>query len=261
MHRSILAAAAAIALAGCVTAPTTSSGFLTDYATLKPVEAEGRAARKEARNADALANVRSVTIAPTIIAESAAEDPAARAALAPIAREIDAQLCQELSERFEIRPEGGDVTVRAAVTQVEKTGVSASVVSAVANQFIPGPGLRLPIGLGGLAAEAEAVLPGGGQVAAIAWARRAQIALDDGSTSQIGDAHRMAEPFADAVAALMTLEGAPKPAAQENACPNAGAGNAGRWAAQRVLGLYFAPGLDQTGEPINSPPPAAAGAP
>jgi hypothetical protein len=80
-------------------------------------------------------------------------------------------------------------------------------VAAVANAFIPGPGtVRVPGTTGGLAAEAELLDARGGQAAAIAWARNANVlGTDSPSLSRVGDALQMAEPFADAVGDTFAL--------------------------------------------------------
>jgi len=154
--------------------------------------------------------VQAVRIEPTVFAPSTN----AKAWMTPeeqtmMLREVDAQLCFELSERFEIA--GPDTTattphVRAAVTEVIATSPAGSAASAAAGFFIPGPvGVRVPGGLGGLGAEAELLDVADQQIAAIVWRRTATaIGTDNPSLSRIGDALQFVEPFADAVAATMT---------------------------------------------------------
>lgn len=114
-----------------------------------------------------------------------------------VLREVDRQVCYEISERFTLSttPEGA-ARVRTGVVEIRPTGAAGSGVAAVANALIPGAGtLRVPGTTGGLAAEAELVA-GGAQIAALAWARNAAVVgTDTPSLSRVGDALQLAEPF------------------------------------------------------------------
>lgn len=200
-----------LALAACASAPQQGE-FLSSYEGLAPRTDMVRAGALDRSDPQALAAITAVRIEPTVFAPRAEAKawmtPADQTALL---REVDAQLCFELSERFEIAGAGaapGVPKVRAAVTEVTPTGRAGSAASAAAGFFIPGPiGLRVPGTLGGLAAEAEMLDPQGEQVAAIVWRRSATaIGTDNPSLSRIGDALQFVEPFADAAAAAMTPE-------------------------------------------------------
>jgi hypothetical protein len=206
--RPIAALPLLLALAACA-GPAKQSGFLTSYDGLAARPNSMRASIAERRDAPKLADVRKVAIAPTTItADAPWLNPAERTLLL---REMDAQLCFELSERFEIaRPGDKDAArVRAAVTGVKPTGRAASAASAAASFFIPGPvGFRAPGTLGALTAEAELLAPAGDQIAAITWNRAGTaIGTDDPSLSRVGDALQFVEPFADAAARTMTPQG------------------------------------------------------
>lgn len=194
-------------LAACAS-PATKSGFLSTYDGMTPRTDTVRAKVTESRDEAGLTAVRKVTLEPAVLAANAPWMGASERRL--LLREIDAQLCFELSERYEIVEQtDGAHRVRAAVTAVEPTGRVSSAASAAASFFIPGPlGLRAPGTLGSLAAEAE-LLDGKKQIAAIAWNRAATpVGTDNPSLSRIGDALQFAEPFADAAAAAMTAPGA-----------------------------------------------------
>lgn len=255
----LTAGAAALALGGCVTAPPTQSGFLQSYEQMQTVEDDGAAQSKSFRNAERLKAVSAVRIVP---AESrlAADGAFKPEEIASVQAEIDRELCRELSESFRIEDGAPEVEVRAAITEIAATGAASSVISAAASRFIPGPGsVRLPVGLGGLSAEAEVRDPASGEVlAALSWSRRAQVVLDQGSLSRVGDAHQMAEPFADAVAKLMRVEGAVMPAnLNRDVCPGFGAGDAGRFIAARAIGLHVVGGAPV--QEATQAPPTAAG--
>lgn len=196
----ILASLAAI-LGGCQTAPTAESGFLTAYDGLAGREDTIRASIRERRDDAVATTIDAVHLDPAQMVGQAASG-LTEAETALVLREVDRQVCYEVSERFTIvdQPQGA-ARVRVGVTGVRPTGQAASGVSAVANALIPGPGsFRVPGTTGGLAAEAELVDPQGRQVAALAWARNANVlGTDTPSLSRVGDALQMAEPFGDAV--------------------------------------------------------------
>lgn len=225
----------------CASAPTTS-GFLSGYEGMADDESALRAAARERRETSRLELVKRVAIEPTRLAQGGAWMSAGeRTALL---REIDAQLCFELSERYEIAEgEDADARVRAAVTGVEPTGRAASAAAAAASFFIPGPiGVRAPGALGALAAEAEMLDGEDRQIAAISWTRTATaVGTDDPSLSRIGDALQFAEPFADAAAKVMSSDDPPRRKIEAGADPCAPFGARFRpegWAAKFATGLY-----------------------
>lgn len=233
----LLALVLLLLLTACASAPT-RSGFLSTYDGLTPRSDTLRAKVEQRRDEAILADVRRVAIEPTVLVGPGSWlTPGERVLLQ---RELDAQLCFELSERFEIDPSAPN-RVRVAITRVDPTGRAASLASAAAGFFIPGPlGLRAPGTLGSLSAEAE-MLQGERQVVAVSWSRSATaIGTDDPSLSRVGDALQFAEPFADAVAAAMTPPGLKsRPIPKPDPCAEFG----GRfrpegWAAKFATGLY-----------------------
>jgi hypothetical protein len=252
---------AVLTLAGCATVTPTNSGFLTSYEGLTPRTGDTRAEALEKRDEAALAGVRRVLIEPTRIAERAALPDSVDAAEAQlVAREMDRQLCFALSERFEIAAEGDAeaVRVRAAVTGIQATSGAASVASAAISRAIPGPGsVRLPVGRGGLTAELEALAPGDGrQIAALSWSRGAGVAFDRGSLSDVGDAHRYADAFAEAAVRLLAPGEATRERTGEDPCARFGPRlDMGRQAARFALGLHTV-GAVPTDAPAESQPPA-----
>lgn len=207
----LTAPALLLVLAACAGTPE-QGAFLTSYEGLTPRTDMVRAGALDRSDTAALAGVTAVRIEPTVFSPRAEAKawmtPAEQTAML---REVDAQLCFELSERFDIADAQASPQVprvRAAVTEVIPTGRAGSAASAAAGFFIPGPiGVRVPGTLGGLGAEAEMLDPQGQQIAAIVWRRTATaIGTDNPSLSRIGDALQFVEPFADAAAAAMTPE-------------------------------------------------------
>lgn len=201
--RSLLPAGllALCGLAACQTAPTANSGFLTGYDRLAAREGTVRASIRQHRDEARASAIEQVWLEPAVligpVGESLTDEDRAR-----VLREVDRQVCYEISERFTLAASpDGTSRVRTAVVRIDPTAPAGSAVAAVANAFIPGPGtFRVPGTTGGLAAEAELLDARGGQAAALAWARNANVlGTDSPSLSRVGDALQMAEPFADAV--------------------------------------------------------------
>ena len=197
------AALTALGLAACGTTAVEPSGLLSGYDGLTPREDAVRAAISERRDDALAAAVESVFIEPASLAPGAG---AGRTDLERglVLREVDRQICYELSERFTLVPAAAPdaAHVRAVVTRITPTGRVASAASAASGFFIPGPiGLRVPGTLGGLAAEAELLVGDDRrQAAVILWTRDAQpVGTDNPSLSRVGDAVQLAEPFGDAV--------------------------------------------------------------
>lgn len=198
--RRLLPLAGLAAATACQTAPAAESGFLSAYDRLQTREDTVRASIREHRDEAGAAGVEQVWLEPAVLVGGAGADlPEAERAM--VLREVDRQVCYEISERFTLSatPEGV-ARVRTGVVAIRPTGAAGSGVAAVANALIPGPGtLRVPGTTGGLAAEAELVA-GDAQIAALAWARNATVVgTDTPSLSRVGDALQLAEPFGDAV--------------------------------------------------------------
>ena len=239
--RVLLSLTSALALSACAST-TTQSGFLTSYDGLIKREDTVRAAVAQRSDAAALQAVRRIGLEPTVFAPGADIAWMNEAERTLLLREADAQLCFELTERYELATEGPDARVRTAITAVRPTGRVASAASAAADFFIPGPvGLRVPGTLGALAAEAEMLDPVGKQLAAISWNRAATpVGTDSPSLSRIGDALQFAEPFADEAAKVMTAPDA-RPRAVGNPDPCAAYGPRFRpegFLTKMVTGLY-----------------------
>jgi hypothetical protein len=194
--------AGALVLAACQTAPQANSGFLSSYDGLETKSGTLRVSVRDRRDDTAARGVERLYVEPAVLIDGAAPD-IAPADVALVLGEVDRQVCYELSERFTVLPQPAPdaARVRTAVTRISPTGTVGSGASAVANAFIPGPiGVRAPGTTGALAAEAELLATDGDQVAALAWARTANVVgTDDPSLSAVGDALQFAEVFGDQV--------------------------------------------------------------
>lgn len=209
-------------LAACQTAPNPDSGFLQGgYDGLAIRTDTLRASIRETRDDAAAAATDQVFLEPAVMAAGGDTSLSADERV-QVLREIDRQVCYEVSERFTLAttPRGA-ARLRVGVTGVRPTGQAASGVAAVANAFVPGPGtLRVPGTTGGLAAEAELLDTDGRRVAALVWARNANvIGTDSPSLSRVGDALQLAEPFGDAVGDAISQPKRPvRPIADPDPC-------------------------------------------
>lgn len=196
-----LIALAGLSVAACQTAPVANAGFLARYDGLVTKENTIRASVRQRRDDAAIAGIDRVWLEPSVLVSDAGTG-LTEEETAQVLREVDRQICYEVSERFTLADSAvGAARLRTGVVGIRPTGATASGVAAVANAFIPGPGtVRVPGTTGGLAAETELLSRGGEQLAALAWARNANVVgTDTPSLSRVGDALQLAEPFGDAV--------------------------------------------------------------
>lgn len=254
---------AALGLAACHTTPAPDSGLMASYEGLEarrggmPDSASVRQVRDDA----ASDGVTSVFIAPAVFSPGAA-DRLNETEQAMILREVDRQICFEVSERFDLAAMASPQTasIRTAVVRVHPTGRVGSAVSAAAGFFVPLVNLRMPGATGGLAIESELLEAGTGRrIAALSWARNAQIiGRDSPSLSRIGDALQMAEPMGDAVGDAFSSEARqvrdipePDPCAAHGSRNNIGRDAAG-FIAGFATGLY-SPEISGAGS-VSAPP-------
>lgn len=123
-----------------------------------------------------------------------------------VANSVNRGLCVSLSDRFEVVPPDApaDLTVKAAVTQATETDEVAAGLSAAASigaSFIdvgvPIPTPRIPVGLGNLSMEAEAIDAAGRQQASMLWARGANAFFSSPRASKVADAYELADAFGE----------------------------------------------------------------
>lgn len=195
-------AAAGAAMSACHTTPAASSGYLASYEGMAPPKRSLSAANRQRRDDAASDAITAVYLEPAVFTPEVAAglSPAERAM---VLREVERQICFEVSERFAIAPAPGPdhAVLRTAIVRLQPTGRIGSAASAAVGYFVPVINLRAPITTGGLAIESELLEAGSGrQIAALSWARNAQyVGRDSPSLSRVGDAIQMAEPMGDAV--------------------------------------------------------------
>lgn len=213
-QRLWLAGAALLATAACQGGPSTRSGYLTSYAALpqpdRPLEGGGHRSRDD-RASDAITWV---YIAPTVLTPEIETD-LSQEEKAMVLREVDRQICFEMSERFAIvpAPTPDAATIRTAIVGLHSNSRVGSVAAAAIDFVNPVPlvNFRVPATTGGLAVESELLGADGRQVAAFVWTKKAGVVgRTRPSLSRAGDALQLAEPLGDKVAAAFASDERPK---------------------------------------------------
>jgi hypothetical protein len=206
---SVCILAALLATGGCATVPFEQAGSLTSYDRLAPSDGMLTRARIGVNRAEVLAAT-TVRIVPTSFSDAAGRAGLSQRQRDMVSNAVDRSMCIALSDRFHLvaPDEPADLSVRAVITYVGLTDETAAGVSRAASvgvsiaekvlapQPIPIPTPRIPIGLGGLAVEVEALDPAGHQQAAMMWARGADAFTSRPKVSTAGDAYDLAKSFA-----------------------------------------------------------------
>ena len=199
-----------LVMAGCASVPLKQGGTLSSYDRL----GEPKGSLSKARvyvDGTGLAPLKTARIMPTTFAFGALPRVANAADRALVANAIDRALCVALSDRYEMVPggQGADLTVRTVITDIvptDKTMAGVSAVVSLGTDFVLPVGIpRLPVGLGGLAVEAEALDRTGVQRAAMVWSRGANSIQDDPLVSEVGDAYGLSADFGSEFARILVL--------------------------------------------------------
>jgi hypothetical protein len=199
-------------LPGCATAPLVRGAGLSSYDGLTPSDGKITKSSLHVRKEQVLA-AKTINIAPTAFSPTVAPK-LSNEQRALVANAVNRALCVSLSDRFNVVAQDApaDLTVRAAVTQATETDEVAAGLSAatsIGTSFIdmgtniPIPIPRIPIGLGNLSIEAEAVDPSGRQQAAMLWGRGATAFFSSPRASKASDAYELAAAFGDDFAHLL----------------------------------------------------------
>ncbi|MBA3043483.1 MAG: DUF3313 domain-containing protein [Rhizobiaceae bacterium] len=203
MRRLVLAGIGLLLIllaSGCTSVPLTEGGTLTSYNQLSPAKGKFTKSRSFV-DAQGLTAVRTVSILPTTFSTKAASRIKADQDRFLVTNALDRAVCVALSDKYQLVPAGqpADLTVRAVVTDIVPTnkaiaGVSTAV--SLGSSFALPVGIpRLPVGLGGLAVEAEAVDSTGMQRAAVVWSKGANSITNNARVSEVGDAYSLAANF------------------------------------------------------------------
>ncbi len=210
-------AIAPLLVAGCATAPLDEAGTLSSYSGLS--QADGILAKSKLRvDKEGVLAAKTVRLVPTVFAPTVKPEGISDEQRKLVANAVDRSLCAGLSERLKVvsGSEPADLTVHAVVTNMAATDPNAvaatkaaSVAKSVLLPGIPVPTPRLPIGLGSLSIEAEALTSRGTQEAAMVWGQGANALSGAARISQVGDAYDLAATFGDDFSKLVVTGESP----------------------------------------------------
>jgi Protein of unknown function (DUF3313) len=202
-------------ISGCTSVPLREGGTLTSYSQLSPAKGKFTKSRTFV-DTQGLARVKTVSIVPTRFSFEAASRIKTPQDRALVSNALDRAVCVSLSDKYQIVPAGqpADLTVRAVVTDIVPTnktmaGVSTAV-SLGSSLALPVGIPRLPVGLGGLAVEAEAIDLTGAQRAAIVWSKGANSITNNARVSEVGDAYSLASNFGTYFSRMLVTGKEPK---------------------------------------------------
>lgn len=203
-------------IAACTTVPLTQAGSLSSYERLQPDDGLTTKARINV-DKEAILAAKTIQIIPTAFS-SATASKLSDADRRLVANAVDRSLCIGLSDRFQIvpPPQTADLIVHVAISDLVPTdqtaaaaskvlslGTSVATGTGVVESSVPIPSVRIPLGLGGIALEAEAVDLAGEQKAAMLWSRGANSFFGNARVSAVGDAYEFASSFGDDFSELL----------------------------------------------------------
>jgi len=217
--RSCLLLALLPLISACAEVPLQEAGSLSSYERLQPADSKFNGRKSRVRvDKDAVLAARTVLIVPTTFSPSACDPKLSERDRTLVANAVDRSVCIGLSDRFRIvlPPQPADLTVHvsiasivvtnqtaAATTKVLDIGKSVLTNTGVVESSVPIPTVRIPIGLGGIALEGEAVDRFGQQKAAMLWAKGANSFFGTTRISPVGDAYELAASFGDDFSELL----------------------------------------------------------
>jgi hypothetical protein len=202
-------------ISSCTSVPLQEGGTLTSYGQLSPAKGKFTKSRTFV-DAQGLRAVRTVSIVPTTFSFNAASRIKASQDRALVSIALDRAVCVSLSDKYQIVPTGqpADLTVRTVVTDIvatNKTMAGISTAVSLGSSFALPVGIpRLPVGLGGLAVEAEAIDITGTQRAAVVWSKGANSITNNARVSDVGDAYSLAGSFGKYFSRMLVTGKEPK---------------------------------------------------
>lgn len=198
-------------LPGCATPALVQGNGLSSYDGLKQSDGKITKSRLQVKK-EQVAAAKTINVAPTAFPAHVAPDLTHEQRVL-VANTVSRALCINLSDRFRLVPpdQRADLTVRAAITRATPTDEVAAGVSAAASlgssfvdASVPIPVPRIPVGLGDMSIEAEAVDAAGRQQAAMVWGRGATAFFSTPRASKASDAYDLARDFGDDFAKMLS---------------------------------------------------------
>lgn len=202
--------AVAGSMGGCAPSPLVQGVGLSSYDAMTPSDGVLTKSRISVNKEHVLA-AKTVKIVPTTFPSHIAPKLTKQQRIL-IANSVNRGLCVSLSDRFKVvaPDEPADLVVGASVTQATETdevmaGISAatSIGMNFVDMSVPVPTPRIPIGMGNLSMEAEAIDASGRQQASMLWARGANAFFSSPRASKASDAYELADAFGEDFGTLL----------------------------------------------------------
>lgn len=214
---SVALLAASLLLGACASAPRSDSNGGSQASSLDaqllPVKQSRHVQIAVAAQRDLLRAAQTAALPQVGLSSAAEVGSTSVAQQSLLSNAVARAACLELAKRFVLQAPGqsADVQLDVQLTVVRTSSAAASGLSALVGLVVPGPS-RLPLGLGGLAARADAVDAQGQPLLTYRWARGARSVAEDASMSRIGDAWQLAQRLGRDVARELSAMGEPKDA-------------------------------------------------
>lgn len=191
----LLLATTLLALQGCASAPEPRLRGIADERPMSSLRDEPFAQNQRFVDVDAVLAARSVGLPAVRIAEGATAEGIDAMQAALVANRAGREVCTRLARHFRIDEAAPELRLELVLTAIRSSSAVSAGASALIDVFVPGP-FRLPVGLGGFAADGAAH-KGGQPVLLLHWAEGADAITEDAKVSAIGDAYQLAGEFAD----------------------------------------------------------------
>jgi Protein of unknown function (DUF3313) len=183
-------------LSACAAVPKNQKQGIKTERELSKVREERNTSVQKFIDVPAIESAKSLSLPEVMVADGVVSEKITQLQADLVANRAGREMCKDLLDYFEMRNDSSaDLKLRVVVTAINPTSSGASGASAVIGTVVPGP-FRLPIGLGGLAADASADDAAGKQMLITKWAKGANSITNDAKVSRIGDAYQLAAGFA-----------------------------------------------------------------
>lgn len=205
-------------VSACATVPLEQTGSLSSYERLQPAKGGLLTKARVSVDKPSVLAAKTIRIVPTSYSGPAATERLSVRDRRLVANAVDRSVCIALSDRFHVvsTAEAADLTVHVTIASIVPTDQAAAATSkvldlgktvvmstGVVETSVPIPSVRVPIGLGGIALEGEAVDASGRQAAAMLWAKGATSFMSTTRVSPVGDAYELASSFGDDFSELL----------------------------------------------------------
>jgi hypothetical protein len=205
--RTLCVVISALLLSACAAVPKNQKLGIKTERELSKVREERNTSVQKFVDVAAVESAKTLGLPEVLVADGVVNEKISKLQADLVANRAGREICKDVLSYFEMRNDSSaDLKLRVVVTAINPTSSGASGASAVIGAVVPGP-FRLPIGLGGLAADASADDASGKQMLITKWAKGANSITNDAKVSPIGDAYQLAAGFAGTFSKMLINPG------------------------------------------------------